>query len=84
MHEWHWNELEQKNVTGWRYREITNSSSAKTNIWGGGQSNVVNLHFVSEVSPEVVRDISISRDQLELLSLSEEETNIIFCSPFGL
>ena len=34
--------------------------------------------------PEVVRDISISRDQLELFSLSEEETNIIFCSPFGL
>ena len=27
--------------------------------------NVVNLHFVSEVRPEVVRDISISRDQLE-------------------
>ena len=42
------------------------------------------VHFVSEVSPEVVRDISISRDQLELFSLSEEETNIIFCSPFGL
>ena len=84
MHEWHLNELEQKHATGWRYREITHSSSAKTNIWGGGQSNVVNLHFVSEVSPEVVRDISISRDQLELLSLSEEETNIIFCSPFGL
>ena len=57
---------------------------ATTNIWGGAQSNVVNLHSVSEVRPEVVRDISISRDQLELFSLSENERNIIFCSPFGL
>ena len=31
--------------------------SATTNIWGGAQSNVVNLHFVSEVRKEVVRDI---------------------------
>ena len=37
--------------------------------------NVVNLHFVAEVSTEVVRD------QLELFSLSEEERNIIFGSP---
>ena len=44
----------------------------------------MNLHFVSEVRPEVIRDISRSRDQLELFSLSEEEKNITFCSPFGL
>ena len=31
--------------------------SAITNIWGRAQSNVVNLHFVSEVGPEVFRDI---------------------------
>ena len=31
--------------------------SAITNIWGEVQSNVVNLHFVSEVRPEVVWDI---------------------------
>ena len=54
--------------------------SVTTNIWGGVQSNVVNLHFVSEVRPEVVRDISISRDQLELF-LSEEERNITFSRP---
>ena len=45
-------------------------------------TNVLSLHFVSEVRPEVVRDISRTRDQLELFSLSEEERNIIFCSPF--
>ena len=38
------------------------------------------MHFVSEVRPEVVQDISISRDQLELF-LSEEERNIIFGRP---
>ena len=37
-----------------------------------------------EVRPDVVRDISISRDQLELFSLSEKERNIVFCPPFGL
>ena len=55
---------------------------ATTDICGGAQSitgfatlkNAVNLHFVSEVRPEIVRDISISRDQLELISLSEEES----------
>ena len=52
---------------------------ATTNIWGGAQSNVINLHFVSEVRHEVVRDV-----QLELFSLSDDEKNIIFCSPFGL
>ena len=31
--------------------------SAITNIWDRAQSNVVNLHFVSEVGPEVFRDI---------------------------
>ena len=65
----------QKHASGWRYRDITSSSSATTNIVGGAQSSVGNLHFVSEVSPEVVRDISISRDQLEVFS-SEEERNI--------
>ena len=53
---------------------------ATTNILGGSQSNDVNLHFVSEVRPEVVQDISISRCQLELF-LSEEERNIIFGRP---
>ena len=39
---------------------------------------MVNLHSVSEVRPEVVRDISISLYQLELFSLSENERNIFF------
>ena len=39
-----------------------------------GAEECGNLHFVSEVRPEVVRDISISRDQLELISLSKEES----------
>ena len=56
--------------------------SAATNIWGGAQSikgfatlrNVVNLHFFSEVKPEVVRDILRSAWVVS----SEEERNIIF------
>ena len=32
--------------------------STTTNICGGAQSNVVNMHFVPELRPEVVRDIS--------------------------
>ena len=40
------------------------------------------LALLSDVRQEVVRDISISRYQLELLSLSEEERNIyIFARP---
>ena len=67
-------------LVGWRYREITSSFFlATTNIWSGTQSNVINLHFVSEVRPEVVRDISISRYQLELFSLlwGREKYNIL-------
>ena len=32
--------------------------SATTNIWASAQSNVVKLHFVSQVRPELVRDCS--------------------------
>ena len=44
----------------------------------------MNFYFVSEVRPDVVRDISIPRDQLAMFSLPEEERNIVFCPPFGL
>ena len=46
---------------GWRYCDITSSSFGYNKyLWwpiyaGGVQSDVVNLHFVSELRPEVAR-----------------------------
>ena len=66
----------------WRFARSLLVLLATISICGRAQSifampmNVVNLRFVSDVRQEVVRDISISRYQLELLSLSEEERNI--------
>ena len=49
--------------------------STTTNVGSRAQRNVVNLHLVSELGPEVIRD------QLELFRLSEEERYNFFARP---
>ena len=46
-----------KHASGWRYRENTSGSFGYNKYFSGEQSKVVNLHFISEVRPEVVRGI---------------------------
>ena len=58
----------------WRFAKSLLVLLATINICGRAQNifatlmNVVNLRFVSDVRQEVVREISISRYQLELLT----------------